>query len=352
VTSLRIGITADPNIPVPPRLYGGIERVVDFVARGLAERGHQITLFAHPESRTAGELVPYGVPPHVGWGPRATELKQLGGELWRRRRDLDVVMSWGRLAALVPILPVRGLVKVQRYERDYIPWRSVRIATGLAGGSICFTAPAAHMSRRSNGAPWLTIPGGVDLAKYRFVERVAADAPLLFLGRLERFKGAHHAIAIARAARRRLVIAGNQVRTPEEPDYFEREIAPHLDGDQFQYAGPVDDEQKNRLLGSAAALLMPIEWEEPFGIVMAEAMACGTPVIGFARGSVPEVVREGVNGFICRTLQDAATAVGRLQRIDRAAVRRDCEARFSQGVIVEAYERLFRSLVQERCGAY
>ena len=130
-------------------------------------------------------------------------------------------------------------------------------------------------------------------------------------------------------------------RQPQYRDYFASQIAPHVDGDRVQYIGPVDDAAKNALLSSSAALLMPIEWEEPFGIVMAEAMACGTPVIGFARGSVGEVVRNGVNGYACRGKADAVWAVARIATIDRQTVRRDCERRFSSTVIVGQYEKLY-----------
>ena len=113
----------------------------------------------------------------------------------------------------------------------------------------------------------------------------------------------------------------------------------------YEHASVIRHDAKSQLLGGAAALLMPIEWEEPFGIVMAEAMACGTPVVGFARGSVPEVVRDGVNGFLCRSPEAAVQAVGRLGEVARATVRRDCEARFGDGVIVGAYERLYREML-------
>ena len=170
----------------------------------------------------------------------------------------------------------------------------------------------------------------VDAAIYTAVTAVPDDAPLAFLGRIERIKGTHTALQIARAAGRRLVIAGNVA----DPGYFLAEIEPHIDGDLVSYIGEVDDGEKNRLLGHAAAMLMPIEWEEPFGIVMAEAFACGTPVIGFARGSVPEVVREGVNGFVVNTVDDAVRAVARLpgdrpRRRSGATARRDSHARRS-----------------------
>src|SRR5437773_5319669 len=135
---LRIAVTADPYIPVPPVLYGGIERVVDFVVRGLVERGHHVTLFAHPESRTPAGLIGYGAPPHSGWRSRFTEVRQLSQELWRRRRSIDVVLSWGRMAALLPILPLRRLAKIQRYCRDAVPWNSVKRAVQVGHTSIRF----------------------------------------------------------------------------------------------------------------------------------------------------------------------------------------------------------------------
>jgi glycosyltransferase involved in cell wall biosynthesis len=345
-STLRIALTADPYLPVPPRLYGGIERVIDFLARGLAERGHAVTLFGHPESRTAGTLVPYGAPPHFGRRQRLTELWQIGAGLWRRRNRFDLVHSFGRLAALLPVLPLRRLAKVQSYQRAVHHWASIARAQRLAGPSLRFTACAAHMFASAPAGRWQAVFNGVDLAPYPFVARVGGDAPLAFLGRLEAIKGPHHAIAIARRAGRALVIAGNRV-DGEADAYFERELAPHLDGERVRYVGPVDDAAKAVLLGSAAALLMPIEWEEPFGIVMAEAMACGTPVVGFARGSVPEVVRDGINGYLCRDVASAVEAVDRLSELDRAAVRRDCEQRFSSTAIVDAYEAIYRERIAE-----
>jgi glycosyltransferase involved in cell wall biosynthesis len=347
MSGLHIAITADPYLPVPPRLYGGIERVLDFLVRGLAARGHRVTLFAHPDSHVPATLVPYGSPPHFQKSDRARELWQVGAQLWRRRHEFDLIHSFGRLAALAPVLAVRGLPKIQSYQRDRLPWSSIRTARRLGQQSIQFTACSTNVyrdvpARDGSFGQWHTVFNGVDLAKYTFRHEVGEDAPLVFLGRIEPVKGAHHAIAIARAAGRRLVIAGNQVR--ECRDYFDTAIAPHIDGDRVQYLGAVDDAAKNEMLSGAAALLMPIEWEEPFGIVMAEAMACGTPVVGFARGSVGEVVLNGVNGYACRGLADAVWAVGRLHTIDRAAVRRDCERRFSSTVVVERYEQLYKGL--------
>jgi len=273
------------------------------------------------------------------------ELWQVGSQLWRLRNELDIVHSFGRLAALLPILPLRSLPKLQSYQRE-IPREGVRRAHRLAGDSLGFTACSTSMySGRSLPGSWTTIPNGVDLDTYTFVPEVPPDAPLVFLGRIERIKGAHHAIAIARASGRRLVIAGNVVRSGPDASYFDDEIAPAIDGDRVRYLGPVDDKEKNDLLGKASALLMPIEWEEPFGIVMIEAMACGTPVMAFARGSVPEVVLPGINGFLCTTVSEAVSAVPRIVEIDRSRVREDAVSRFASDVIVDSYERLYRELL-------
>ena len=343
---MRIAITADPYLPVPPRLYGGIERVIDLLVRGLAERGHEVTLFAHPESDTTATLRPYGVAPHMTSAARLREVAQVGSGLWGLRRRVDVVHSFGRLAALLPILPL-GLPKIQSYQRA-IPWPGVRRASRLAGDSLMFTGCSTSLyapgQSRAAASRWCTIFNGVDTSRYTPAFEVAADAPLVFLGRLERIKGPHHAIAIARRAGRRLVLAGNVATAGPDAMFYRDEVAPHVDGDCVRYVGPVDDAQKNVLLGGAAALLMPIEWDEPFGIVMAEAFACGTPVIAYARGSVPEVVQHGRTGFHCSGVDDAAAAVERLATLDRRVVRAECERQFSHDAIVTAYEQLYKAL--------
>src|SRR5262249_17073756 len=160
--------------------------------------------------------------------------------------------------------------------------------------------------------------------------------------RVEAIKGPHHAIEAARLAGRRLVIAGNV--SDEHRPWFEATIAPHIDGDRVRYQGPVDDAQKCVLLGAAAALLMPVMWEEPFGIVMAAAMACGTPVIGFNRGAVPEVIAEGATGYIVDTVAEMADAVARLPTLSRAACRARAERLYSDTAIVEGYLQLYAEL--------
>lgn len=347
---LRIALTVDPYLPVPPVTYGGIERVVAALIEELTRRGHRTTLLAHPESRTPAVHIPYGVTPHRGMRARAQELWQVGAALWSRRCEFDVVHSFGRLAALAPVLVDRSLPKVQSYQRA-IPWAGVARALRVASPALTFTACSDamwHGRADSRHGRWSTVYNGVDVNLYKATATVDANAPLIFLGRVELIKGAHTAIQIARRAKRRLIIAGNRVDSPDGCVYFYREIRPHIDGDQVSYVGPVDDHAKNHLLGSAAALLMPIGWDEPFGIVMAEAMACGTPVVGFRRGSVPEVVEEGLTGAIVGDVEGAARAVPRVCGFDRRQIRARCAERFSYSVIADAYEEIYRESV-DRC---
>jgi len=169
-------------------------------------------------------------------------------------------------------------------------------------------------------------------------------APLVFLGRLDRCKGAHHAIAVARRLRRRVIIAGNISPLAHEQQYFNDEIAPQIDGDLVTYLGPVDDQQKRTLLGQAAAMLLPIEWEEPFPVVLPESMLCGTPLIAFRRGGVPEGIDHGRTGFLCDGVDEMTALVGQLGTIDRAVVRAEAVRRFSDAAIVGEYERLYREM--------
>ena len=333
---MYVAITADPMLPVPPHLYGGIERVIDMLARGLVARGHRVALVAHADSHTAGQLIPYATeqPGGVGAVRNALSVARLVA------RRPDVVHSFGRLATLAPLLPL-GVPKIMSYQRE--PTLSqVRLAARLARrGTLSVTGCAEHIAAMMRPiVPSVAIFNGVPMDTYDFQPAVEDDAPLVFLGRVERIKGTHTAIDVAEAAGRRLVIAGNV----SDDAYFEAEIRPRL-SDRVTYVGPVDDAQKNDLLGQALAFLMPIEWEEPFGIVMAEALACGTPVVGTPRGSVPEVVREGETGFVRPTAAAMAEAVGQVPALSRAACRADAEARFSDTAIVDAYEALYRDRI-------
>jgi glycosyltransferase involved in cell wall biosynthesis len=337
--SLRILLTADPDLPVPPRLYGGIERVIALLADGLSARGHDVTLVAHRDSRIAGRLVPY--PSVTGRLGAIRNTLAISRAVARVRPD--VVHSFGRLATLGPVLASR-IPKLMSYQREVTP-RSVEWGRRLAGSGLTFVACSHRLiAAVPDPSAWRVAYNAVDVARYPYAASVADDAPLVFLGRIERVKGAHVAIAVARQAGRRLIIAGN-VPAGQEP-YFDEHIKPHVDGSRVVYAGPVDDTAKGALLSSAAALLMPVLWEEPFGIVMAEALACGTPVIGFRRGAVPEVVQDAVTGVLCGTEEGMRTAIGEIPRLSREACRRDAESRFSQRALVETYLGLYHEAIE------
>jgi glycosyltransferase involved in cell wall biosynthesis len=338
---MRIAITADPELPVPPRLYGGIERIIHMLVEGLVERGHDVTLFAHEDSEVPCRLVPYG-----GTDPQAV-IDTVRNTLSVSRLAVDspdVLHSFGRLAYLTPLLPL-GLPKIMTYQRE--PTRSrVETAVRLSQKeTLAFTGCSDHIAEQIRPlAPAYTIYNGVPLDTYTFRSNVEEDAPLVFLGRIAPIKGTHTAVEVAQQSGRPLVIAGNV--PDDQQDYFRDQIEPHLDGEHIRYVGPVDDEQKNELLGRAAAFLMPIEWEEPFGIVMAEAKACGTPVIGTRRGSVPEVVEHGTTGFICDSVEEMVDAARRISTINRADCRSRCEEKFSQTAVVDAYERLYETRIE------
>ena len=313
------------------------------LVRGLVQRGHDVTLFANPESQVACRLLPY---------PRLRSQSKIDtlANMWHvsqaiHRGHFDLVHSFARLAYLTPLL-LRRIPKIMSYQRGVSP-RSVRLGNLLSRGTLSFTGCSAHLIRRwQSNSRFHVVYNGVPLETYQWTARVEPDAPLVYLGRVEEIKGVHLAIEVAKKSGRRLIIAGNVPQAEHHRRYFAEQIQPHVDGKTVEYVGAVDDAAKNRLLGRSAAMLMPLLWEEPFGIVMAEALACGTPVIGLRRGSLPEIVQQGVNGFVCESVDQMVSAVGRLAEIDRRDCRRIAEDKFSDRVIVDCYERLYRELVQ------
>lgn len=344
----RVLLIMDPLIRVPPDHYGGIERVIADLADGLATRGHSVRLWAAPGSKASGMLEPFG---REGEWTRWSNVRNtawLTARFWRRPGQFDLVHNFGRLAYLAGVLRW-NLPKVQTYMRPVNP-ANMRKVAALGVRRMRFTAVSRAI--RDTGAPgggdWSVIYNCAPVSQLTCrLDTDARTAPLVFLGRLERCKGAHTAIAVARQSGRRLIIAGNRSDLAHERLYFDREIAPSIDDDLVTYVGPVNNVQKNDLLGSAAALLLPVEWEEPFPVVLPEALLCGTPVIGFRRGGIPEGIDESVTGFVCDTPTEMATAVTRLSEIDRARCRAEAERRFSDSAVVDEYERLYMQLLAE-----
>ncbi|MBI1780012.1 MAG: glycosyltransferase, partial [Sphingobacteriales bacterium] len=188
---------------------------------------------------------------------------------------------------------------------------------------------------------WKVVYNAVNFDEFQLTEQLPGDSPLIFLGRIERIKGCHTAINVAKATGNKLIIAGNISRLREEREYFENEIKPLVDGCQIIYVGEVNDEQKNDWLGKSKAMLMPIEWNEPFGIVMIEAMACGTPVIGYKKGSIPEVVEENKTGFVVMNENEMIAAVKKINVINRTGCRETAKAKFNSDVVAHEYLNIF-----------
>ena len=337
---MRILLTADPALPVPPVLYGGAERIVDLLVRELRQRGHQVGLVAAAGSTCAVDgLFPWAVAPADSPFDTMRNSFALGAAVARFKPEL--LHSFSRIAYFGPLLRSR-LPKIMSYQRYPTP-RNVRWAARLAGATLTFTGCSEFIAARgeAEGGTWSAVPNFVDPALYSFSRAVPADAPLVFLSRIEPIKGADVAIAVARKAGRRLILAGNHCETGEEGRYWRERILPELDGDRVQHVGPVDDAAKSALLARAAALLVPVQWDEPFGIVFAEALACGTPVISCPRGALPEIVREGREGFLAADNAGLVAAVERLGEIDRATCRRRVEEVFNVAAVTTVYERLY-----------
>lgn len=333
---------------MPPAHYGGIERVVADLARGLYQRGHQITLWAAPGSQTPGEVEPFGCEGEWSRWSNIRNTALLTARFWSRPRRFDLVHNFGRLAYLLGILPW-DLPKVQTYMRTVNP-DNMRRAARLSARRIHYTAVSAFIrdTGRVGGGDWSVIYNCAPVRDYTLNVNVDPhSAPLVFLGRLERCKGVHTAIVVARKLGRPLRIAGNISALAHEQEYFRNEVAPLIDGKLISYLGPVTNEQKNELLGTAAAMLMPIEWDEPFPIVLPEALLCGTPVIAFRRGGMAEGIDHGKTGFLCETVEEMSGYVQRVGEIDRAHCRAEAERRYSDRAIVADYERCYMGLLRD-----
>lgn len=338
---MKILLVMDPGIPVPPKGYGGIERIVALLAKGYLDSGHEVDILASRGSAVAGCTM------HIigedGFPPLKKTMNKAIITAWKflhkHRNRYDLVHNFGRLLYLLPILnhPVK---KLMCYQRE-ITTRNIMLFNKLPNKHMLYCGCSRNLVNRA-GAPgkWTVVHNTVDFSQFSVNKDIPADAPLIFLGRIERIKGCHTAIRVAKATGHKLLIAGNISALPEEIQYFENEISPLIDGQQIIYAGEVNDVQKNEWLGKARALLMPIEWEEPFGIVMIEAMACGTPVIGYQRGAIPEVIEEGTTGFVVNSEAELIQKCLLLDRFDREKCRNTALARFDLPEIARQYLNL------------
>ena len=340
---MRVALIAPPWFPVPPPKYGGTEAVVGLLADGLVTRGVDVTLFASGDSRTKARLeFVHATARSVDIGQMAAELEHVLACLGNAD-DFDLVHDHSGLLALTVAASVRK------------PFVHTAHGPMLGRSGVLYSAalrfnPAASLISLTNaqrrGAPhlpWIAnCPNAIEVDRFPF--RAGHDGYLAFLGRMSPEKGAGDACAIARAAGVELRIAA-KCREPAERAYFDAHVAPHL-GHGVEYVGELGHEDKAVLLRDARALLAPIDWEEPFGLVFAEAAACGTPVLATRRGSVPEVVVDGVTGVVRDTVAELVEAVELVDALDPHAIRRHAEASFAPSSMVDAYLSAY-SLVLE-----
>ncbi len=338
---MKILLTADPELPVPPKFYGGIERIIDSLAAAYSSAGHEVLLVAHPESQCRHIDRLFGWPAKTSAGAR---------NIWRNLRFLhkiyrserpDVIHSFSRLLYLYGLIATPQVRILQSYQRAIHPL-STQLAFFLLRERLLFSACASHLYQHLPVKDrFQTVYNFTDTQYYRPAPTPGREY-LLFLGRIEPIKGAAEAVQLAIKTKQRLILAGNIPAGHEA--YFDEKIRPYLHPGRIEYVGPVDEAQKLPLYQHAAAFLFPIQWEEPFGIVMAESMACGTPVIALNRGSVPEVIQSGVNGFICSSIPEMETAIGHIHEISRDACRQIAIARFSLDTVSKAYLQILQQL--------
>jgi glycosyltransferase involved in cell wall biosynthesis len=348
--ALRIAIVAPLAETVPPPLYGGTERVVSLLTEELVRRGHDVTLFASGDSRTSADLVACSdralrsdpaVTDYIAYA--MTEM----AELARRSGDFDLIHNHldylafptARLIETPTLTTTHGRLDLPEVRRVYREFPEQ-----------CLVAVSNDQRSYLPRAAWVeTVHNAVDLDSYQ-LQSTPGDY-LVFLGRISPEKRPDRAIRIARDVGMKLIIAAKIDAVDGE--YWANAIEPlvRANAGLVEYIGEVDERGKNELLGGAWAYLFPIDWPEPFGLTMAESMATGTPVVAFNAGSVPEVVEDGVTGFVCATVDEMVAAVGKVGSIDRAACRARVEARFSATAMADGYERAYRSMLSTTSAA-
>jgi glycosyltransferase involved in cell wall biosynthesis len=328
--------------PVPPTGYGGIEWVVSLLADGLVDAGHDVTLFASGDSRTRATLsAVYDVAPSEQIGNAQIELHHALA-CFERAADFDVIHdhSGPPAAALAAAVDTPALHTVHGPllgEHGELYRKVARVAptTGLVSLSMNQRAPAPEL-------PWVgNVPNALDFSVYP-AQPHRGDY-LVFLGRMSPEKGAHRAVAVALEAGLPLKIAGKR-REPAERLYFSEFVEPHLREGQIEYLGEITHGEKVELLQDARATLFPIDWEEPFGLVMIESMACGTPVIAARRGSVPEVVEDGRTGIVVDDYSEMAGAIERADLLDPVELRTAAAERFSRERMVSDYVAVYERI--------
>ncbi|GIH78750.1 glycosyltransferase family 4 protein [Planobispora longispora] len=340
---LRIAMIAPPWYEVPPRGYGGIESMLAELVDGLSRRGHEVTLIGVGRTETSARFLPtYERPPSERIGEALPELvhaaraHELVSDL-----DTDIVHDHsmaGPLMAAARCVPtvITCHGDVDGELADY--YRAL-------GGEVSVVAISEAQRRAVPDLNWAgVVHNAVKTDSFPF--REDKEDWVLWLGRFNHDKGAHLAIDVVRETGRRILLAG-RITEHVEQEYFDQQIKPRL-GPDAEYVGEADAVRKRELLSAASCLLFPILWEEPFGMVMIEAMACGTPVVALGRGAVPEVVVDGVTGFVRDEVDDLAEAVRAAAGLDPAACRAHVRRSFDVEVMTRGYEQIYREVLAGR----
>jgi glycosyltransferase involved in cell wall biosynthesis len=345
---LRIAVLAPPWITGPPPGHGGTEAVVELLCEGLFACGHDVTLFAAPGSRSAARVHPLLEQSHLGAiGSSLHESDHVAGA-WEQ-----IELPADRGCAFDLVHDHSGFTALAMADRVGVP-----VVHTIHGP---FDHGTARFYQRHGGKARLVAIGRSQAASAPASVRIGAVVPnpiavdrwpfhaekkdyLLWIGRMDPVNGAHHAIDAARLARRTLVLAGPV--QPGQEQYFAEQIEPHLDGERVDYLGEVSGMAKQKLFADAAALLMPICWCEPFGMVMIEALACGTPVLAFPNGAAAEIVIDGENGMLVADEAEMARAVEKLGSIDPGRCRSSAAERYDISVTASGYEQVYRGTIE------
>jgi glycosyltransferase involved in cell wall biosynthesis len=348
-TKLRIAQVAPLWTPIPPRTYGGIELMMMLLIDDLVARGHDVTLFASADCTTSAKL-------HPVCEINLTELtaenraylfeyyaNSMVAEVLQHARDFDVIhfhvgTAWLPFANASPTPALFTLHSSPTVDDEWIARRWPNVP--VVGISRCQT----HGLGLRTGREFPVVYNGCDFDAYD--ARFEPGEYLVFLGRMGMAKNPLDAIRVAQAVGMPLVLAGQPQNSAEER-YFAEEIKPLIDGEHVRCCGAVNHAQKNELLRHAAALLFPIQWDEPFGLVMIEAMACGTPVVAHRRGSVEEVVDDGITGFHASAMDALPELVPRALQLDRRTVRAHAQERFGFRRMVDDYLALYHQVIHQ-----
>ncbi len=337
---MRIALIAPPFVPVPPKKYGGTELFIAHLAEGLQKLGKEVVVYANGESTVNAPL---------RWFYREAQWP-LQGQVYDNLKDLNhttwAVADAARTCDMIHINNAPGLASSHFVELPYVYTIHHPHEDGLSQfygnfPRINFVTISEFQRQRETALRHVcNIHHGIDLSAYPLQEK--KQDYLAFIGRIAPVKGTHLAIEVAKKAGVPLKIAGEV--QPIFRHYYDQHIKPQLDGRSIEYVGEADLKAKNELLGKARALLFPIQWDEPFGLVQIEAMACGTPVVALSGGSVREIVRDGVSGYVCSSVDEMAQRVRELA-FSPATVRKYAEANFSLERMVQQYSDLYDALL-------